>query len=48
MHHLKKDYRAMIDELTFQEGRLYANTPTMKVGNKLNDDTLLSAIPWAT
>lgn len=46
MHHWVKDYRAMIDELTFKEGRLYPNRSTMKRPNKLNDDTLLSAKPW--
>jgi len=46
MHHRRKDYRAMVDELTFKEGRLYPDKRTMKVANKLNDDTLLSARPW--
>jgi three-Cys-motif partner protein len=46
MHYRKKDYRAMIDELTFKEGRLHPDTGSMKTANKLNDDTLLSAKPW--
>ena len=45
MHYRKKDYRAMIDELTFNESRLYPDKRTMKLGNKLNDDTLLSVRP---
>lgn len=46
MHYWKKDYRAMIDELTFREGGLYADERTMKRQNMLNNDTLLSARPW--
>jgi hypothetical protein len=48
MHHRVKDYRAMIDELTFKEGRLYADKRTMKSATKLNNDTLLSSKPWPT
>jgi len=46
MHHLKKDYRAFIDVLTFQEGRLFPNRKTMKIKGRLNDKTLLKAHPW--
>lgn len=46
MHHRSKEYRAMIDELTFKEGRLFPDKRTMKRANKLNDDTLLSGKPW--
>ncbi len=46
MHYLKKEYRAMIDELTFNEGRLHPDRGTMKKKTQLNDDTLLSASPW--
>lgn len=42
----KKDYRAMIDDLVFKEGRLYANPRTLKTTNRLNDETLLSTRPW--
>ena len=48
MHYHKKAYRAMIDDLVFKEGRLFPNKRTMKVANKLNEDTLLSAKPWPT
>ena len=46
MQYPRKDYRAMIDELAFKEKRIYPNVLTMRVANKLNDDTLLSARPW--
>lgn len=46
MHHRTKEYRAMIDELTFKEARLFPDATTMKLANKLNDDTLLSSKPW--
>lgn len=47
MHRRKKDYRALIDELVFRDKRLYANPNTLKKANSLNDDTLISAKPWA-
>jgi len=46
MQYLVKDYRKMINELTFDEGRLYPDRSTMKKKRKLNDNTLLSANPW--
>jgi three-Cys-motif partner protein len=46
MHHRVKDFRAMIDELVFQEGRLHPDKQTLKLANKLNDNTLLSIRPW--
>ncbi len=42
----KKDYRAMIDELAFEEKRLYPDQSTMKRKKQLNDETLLSTRPW--
>jgi three-Cys-motif partner protein len=47
LHHHTKDYRAMIDDLVFKEGRLYPDKRTIKRKNQLNNDTLLSATPWA-
>lgn len=41
-----KEYRAMIDELTFSENRLFPDRSTMKRKNKLNDETKLSAKLW--
>jgi hypothetical protein len=46
MQYKTKHYRAMIDELVFQEGRLFANPRTLKTKGKLNDETLLSTQPW--
>lgn len=46
MNHRKKDYRAMIDELTFEESRLYPDKRMVKIANRLNDNTPLSAKPW--
>jgi hypothetical protein len=43
MHYKNKDYRAMIDQLTFEEGRLDPDRRMMKRRNQLNDDTPLSA-----
>ena len=48
MHYHKKKYRAFIDDLTFTETRLFADTRTMKTTKRLNDETLLSAKPWPT
>jgi hypothetical protein len=48
MQYRRRDYRAMIDELTFKEGRLYPNRTAMKKANQLNDKTHLSAKPWPT
>jgi three-Cys-motif partner protein len=45
MQYRKKDYRGMIDDLTFKEGRVHPDRQTMKAANRLNDDTLLSAGP---
>lgn len=45
MDYLKKDYRAMIDELA-RDGRLFPDKRTIKRPGMLNDDTLLSAQPW--
>lgn len=42
----QKDYRALIDELTFNEGRLFPDRRTMKRKTQLNDETLLSRKPW--
>jgi len=46
MQYPVKDYRKMIDELTFKEGRLYPDRSTMHRKTQLNNETLLSAKPW--
>ncbi len=46
MQYSVKDYRKMIDELTFKEGRLYPDRSTMHRKTQLNNETLLSAKPW--
>lgn len=47
LQYLKKDYRAMIDILVFNEKKLFANPQTLRRNNKLNDDTLISNKPWS-
>jgi three-Cys-motif partner protein len=47
MHRRKKEYRAMIDELSFKDRRLYPDSRTLRRPTQLNDETLLSAVPWA-
>jgi len=42
-----KEYRQMINELAFGEGRLHPDRSTMKRKAQLNDDTPLSANPWS-
>lgn len=46
MERRQKDYRAVIDELTFGEGRLFPDRRTMMRRSQLNDQTLLSTRPW--
>ena len=46
MQYRKKEYRAMIDALAFEENRLYPDQRTMKRKKQLNDQTLLSTKPW--
>ncbi len=46
MQRRKKEYRRVIDDLTFKEGRLFPDRRTMKLKSKLNDKTLLSTKPW--
>ncbi len=46
MHFRSRDYRAIIDDLVFKEKRLFADAKTMKLPNKLNDETLLSTKPF--
>jgi three-Cys-motif partner protein len=46
MQYRKKEYRAMIDALAFEEKRLYPDRKTMKRKKNLNDQTLLSTKPW--
>jgi hypothetical protein len=46
LQYRSKDYRAMIDGLVFKENRLFADPRTVKRKNKLNNETLLSTIPW--
>jgi hypothetical protein len=43
-----KEYRAIIDELTFKDGLLFPNPLTLKKPGKLNDNTLLSTRAWPT
>jgi len=47
LQYLKKDYRAMIDTLVFNEKRLFADPRTLKRKNQLNDHTLISKNPWS-
>ncbi len=47
MQRRQKDYRKLIDELTFTESRLFPDRRTMKRAKQLNDATLLSTRPWA-
>jgi three-Cys-motif partner protein len=42
-----KDYRAMLEELVFKEGRLFADPSKIKRPGKLNDETALCSRPWA-
>jgi three-Cys-motif partner protein len=46
LRYRSKDYRAMIDELVFKEGKIFADPRTLKLKNRLNNDTLLSTTPW--
>ena len=46
MQRRKKDYRAIINKLTFDEERLFPDRRTMKRTRQLNDATLISANPW--
>lgn len=46
MHHKTKDYRAVIDELVFVDGKLFPDKRSLKRPNCLNDETLISAHPW--
>lgn len=46
MQRRQKDYRAIIDELTFTEKRLFPDRRAMKRKTQLNDETLLSTRPW--
>jgi len=45
MQRRKKEYRAIIDELTFEEKRLFPDRRTMKQKTRLNDETVLSTKP---
>ena len=45
MQRRKKVYRAVIDELTFDEKRLFPDRRRMKRKSQLNDETLLSTGP---
>ncbi len=42
----QKEYRAVINELAFKEGRLFPDRRTMKRKTQLNDETLLSTRAW--
>ncbi|HUT54432.1 MAG TPA: three-Cys-motif partner protein TcmP [bacterium] len=46
LQYRSKDYRAMIESLVFKEKRLFANPQTLKLKNKLNDQTFISTRPW--
>jgi len=46
MNYKKKEYRKMIEDLVFREGRLHPEPGSVKTRGKLNDDILLSARPW--
>ena len=46
LHYRSKDYRGIIDQLVFQEKSLFPDMRTMKLKNRLNNKTLLSAKPW--
>lgn len=46
MQRRQKDYRAVIDDLTFTEKKLFPDRRTMKRKTQLNDETLLSTKPW--
>lgn len=46
MERRKKDFRAIIDELTFDENRLFPDRRTMRRPKQLNDQTLLSTKLW--
>lgn len=41
-----KHYRAMIDELVFEDRLLFPDPKTVKQKARLNDETLLSITPW--
>ncbi len=46
LHYRSKHYRAMIDEMVFSEGQLFADPKTMKRKNQLNETTRLATKPW--
>jgi three-Cys-motif partner protein len=46
MHYRVKDYRAMIDELVFEDQRLYPDRRAMRRPRSLNNDVRLSVNPW--
>ena len=46
MQRRQKEYRAVINELAFKEGRLFPDRRTMKRKTQLNDETLLSTKAW--
>jgi len=48
LERLKKEYRAIIDELAFAENRIFPDPKTTRRARKLNDETRLSATPWPT
>jgi len=46
MQYKKSDYRAMIDELVFQDSRLFPDPSTPRKPGMMNDKTPLSTTPW--
>ena len=46
LQYRSRDYREMIDELVFRERRLFADQRTLKMKDRLNNDTLIATKPW--
>lgn len=46
MSYRKKDHRAMLEELVYKEGRLFADPRKIKQRGKLNDEAAITSRPW--
>lgn len=46
MSYRKKDHRAMLEELVYKEGRLFADPSKIKQRGKLNDEAAITSRPW--
>ncbi|MFQ5597701.1 MAG: three-Cys-motif partner protein TcmP [Nitrospiria bacterium] len=46
LEYRSKEYRAIIDDMTFKERRLFPDPRTLKKKTQLNNNTLLSSKPW--